>query len=447
MNGTVLGIKKVNGISIIIPAYKTPKLLEECINSIVTQTYKDYEILIGVDNCEQTFYSALKLSGKYKNIKVYKTIRNVGPYVIKNTLYPLARNKNILFFDSDDVMMPNMLEILSKTKEDIVRFQFLDFTNCISLAIRKYCFFAKGSFFTRKWVLEKAGGFLNWKCAADFEFQSRTKEHFKTKEITTPLFYRRVREESLTKSKETGLKSELRTLLHSKIKPIYTDPYIKPTKTKLKDIEEIMKNKPRIPKIIHQIWIGPKKPPVYMKKWVKLNPDYEYVLWDDVRVANFELENQKIYDDFAKREKECYNGRSDVIRYEILKRYGGIYLDADCDPKRPLDDYLLDNELFTAFLNEQERPGRLASGIIGCVPNHPLMDKCIKNMKGLDVINHPAFKTVGPVYFTEMAIGFNIKVYPSYYFLPQFFYDDVKYDGNFKPYCDHKWGTTKNLYK
>jgi mannosyltransferase OCH1-like enzyme len=35
-----------------------------------------------------------------------------------------------------------------------------------------------------------------------------------------------------------------------------------------------------IPKIIHQLWIGPKQPPIeLMKTWKEKNPDYEYIHW------------------------------------------------------------------------------------------------------------------------------------------------------------------------
>ena len=42
----------------------------------------------------------------------------------------------------------------------------------------------------------------------------------------------------------------------------------------------------RIPKIIHQVWIGPKnKPNIYINTWkidyIKANPDWQYVLWDE----------------------------------------------------------------------------------------------------------------------------------------------------------------------
>jgi mannosyltransferase OCH1-like enzyme len=59
-------------------------------------------------------------------------------------------------------------------------------------------------------------------------------------------------------------------------------------------------NNIKIPKIIHQIWVGPKPLPEFYKKlansWIKKHPDWKYRLWTDKEVAQINLTNQKIYD-------------------------------------------------------------------------------------------------------------------------------------------------------
>jgi mannosyltransferase OCH1-like enzyme len=41
-----------------------------------------------------------------------------------------------------------------------------------------------------------------------------------------------------------------------------------------------------VPKIIHQIWIGPKPPPTnLMDTWKNMNPDFKYILWNEQRIA------------------------------------------------------------------------------------------------------------------------------------------------------------------
>ena len=82
-----------------------------------------------------------------------------------------------------------------------------------------------------------------------------------------------------------------------------------------------------IPKIIHQIWIGPKKRPDIWMDSVKdfcKNHNYEYVLWDDNKVSELTLTNQTFYE-----LEKTFNGKSDILRYEILYKFGGVYIDAD----------------------------------------------------------------------------------------------------------------------
>lgn len=430
------------GISIIIPAHNTSRFIEECLDSIEQQDLINYQTIVGVDNCHETLLKTVELKHKYKNLEIYMSHDNVGPYVIRNSLISKCMFDNILFFDSDDVMKPNMIStILEDNDSEIIRFGFDDFAIDTSDSVRRYDWVAKGAFFCRKSIFNKVGGFMGWKCAADFEFQKRTEEFLRCSEIKDPLFYRRVRNDSLTREKSTKIGSSTRKKYHSKIKNKYLeeDLYVYPITTELYSVNKILSGK--IPKIIHQIWVGPNPPPKFMKKWKEMNPEYEYILWDDKKVSEFNLKNLHLYNMFG----EQWCGKSDVLRYEILYKYGGIYLDADCDPKRPLDDYLLDDDFFTCYINEGIRGSRLANGIIGCIKKHPIMNTCIQELSKIKNVNKEAYIVAGPVFFTKACNHYQLKVYPSYYFLPEF-YTGVKYEGDFKPYCDHKWGTTNKLY-
>lgn len=85
-----------------------------------------------------------------------------------------------------------------------------------------------------------------------------------------------------------------------------------------------------IPKIIHQIWIGDKAAPP--KQWLdtwsvnfmQQNPGYTYVLWRDEDLENLQMRNRALYD-----AEKTLPGKADIARYEILHRYGGVYVDAD----------------------------------------------------------------------------------------------------------------------
>lgn len=205
-----------------------------------------------------------------------------------------------------------------------------------------------------------------------------------------------------------------------------------------------------IPRIIHQIWIGPKKAPEFMYLWKDFHPDYEYILWDEEKIKDdlFPMINQHLYDLYETEQKNTWNGRSNIVRLEILNKYGGIYIDADACCLRKLDDFLLNDDFFTAYLNEKMRQDRVANGVIGTIPNHKIIQEYIQKLNKKKVLEQPSFKFSGPVFFTDVIkeTGLDVQIYPSYYFFPNFFKEEGNYKGNFKPYSDHVWGTTKNLY-
>ncbi|WP_455538718.1 glycosyltransferase family 2 protein [Terrisporobacter sp.] len=111
-------------ISIIIPVYNTAMYLEQCLNSIHKQTFKDYEVICVDDGSSDNSYEILE---KYKTIiKNYKVIyqENQGVSITRNTGLKHVNGDYIVFIDSDDYVEENFLERLyneaSKTKSDIV---------------------------------------------------------------------------------------------------------------------------------------------------------------------------------------------------------------------------------------------------------------------------------------------------------------------------------------
>lgn len=206
----------------------------------------------------------------------------------------------------------------------------------------------------------------------------------------------------------------------------------------------------KIPKIIHQIWIGPYKPPEFMYTWKEIHADYEYILWDNNKIKElFPLRNQELYDLYD-GETECWNARSDILRFEIMHKFGGIYVDADTICLRHLEGDFLNTDFFAAYLNEKARKNRIASGVMGGVKNHILMERCIEELHKYEKVMRPAHTYVGPTFFTYVINKYqiDIKILPSYYFYPHFLNDkdNADYNGDFKPFGNHVWGTTKKLY-
>lgn len=134
-----------------------------------------------------------------------------------------------------------------------------------------------------------------------------------------------------------------------------------------------------IPNKIHQIWLGSSLPQKYkklQKSWIKFNPEWEYKLWKDIdatAILKDEPELKKIYDSINN-----FGAKSDILRYLILYKFGGVYADTDFECLKPFDD--LTKYEFFAGLGHSKDPVILC-GLIGSVPNHPILKTCIEKLK------------------------------------------------------------------
>lgn len=177
---------------------------------------------------------------------------------------------------------------------------------------------------------------------------------------------------------------------------------------------------PRIPKKIHQIWLGspfPEKYRVLQESWQKMHPEWEYTLWTDDDVERFGLKNKDIYDRAVN-----YGERSDIARYEILYRHGGLYVDTDYECLRPLD---LFNHCYDFYIGIQPLDTnimQLGIGLIGATAGHPFLKILIDGLPDNAHVKQIIKKT-GPVYVSRMFAehmlalpGVNIALPPTYFY-------------------------------
>lgn len=119
--------------SIIMPVYNVEKYLDKCLNSIFTNTYKNYEVIIvndgTKDNSEKIINKYLK---KYKNVTYIKQQTNKGLSEARNEGIKKATGDYLLFVDSDDYIEKDMLSILNdnlKDEPDLLRYQLREIYN------------------------------------------------------------------------------------------------------------------------------------------------------------------------------------------------------------------------------------------------------------------------------------------------------------------------------
>lgn len=178
----------------------------------------------------------------------------------------------------------------------------------------------------------------------------------------------------------------------------------------------------KIPKIIHQIWIGPKKLPNKYKKWMRswklLNPDWQYIFWDNKKIKELEIIYSKAYNEISN-----YGYKSDLLRYAILKEYGGLYVDTDFECIKKLPDFFLEFNFISGivFANTPS----INNAMILSKPDSLIINNLLKDITHNNIIKELSiFEASGPLLLTKIYFNLNENerkkclILPSNYFYP-----------------------------
>jgi hypothetical protein len=202
----------------------------------------------------------------------------------------------------------------------------------------------------------------------------------------------------------------------------------------------------KIPKIIHYFWFSgdpyPEKVQKCIDSWKKYCPDYEFRKWS---LDNYHTDN--IFCNEALSVKS-WAFASDYGRCDVLRKYGGIYLDVDVELIKPLDDLLYDDGFFIFESAEGVDPG---SGM-GAVQGHSIFDEICNQYENLHFINEdgslnkvniiPQYTNVlkkhGLVSDGSYQIVDGIAVYPPLVLSPYSYNTDLTYVID-KTYGIHHW--------
>ncbi len=168
-----------------------------------------------------------------------------------------------------------------------------------------------------------------------------------------------------------------------------------------------------IPREFHAIWFGSDLPLVYagyLERWAELHPDYTMTLWTEDNLPP--LINQQLFDEAEEIVPAHAVGqfRADVARYEILATYGGIYVDVDLEPLRPI------GPLLARYDDPFPRRGLIAwevddvwvnNAFVALGPGHPLATYAIRDLPGRARRHRGSTASVisGPKMITPLALG------------------------------------------
>jgi len=116
-------------VSVITPTYNSERYILDCINSVINQTFTDWEYLI-IDDCstDKTVVKIESVIKKDSRIKLVKLKQNRGAAYARNTGIKSARGRYIAFLDSDDKWTADKLDVqISEMERNNLNFTYTDY--------------------------------------------------------------------------------------------------------------------------------------------------------------------------------------------------------------------------------------------------------------------------------------------------------------------------------
>ena len=116
-------------VDVILPNYNKAEFLEEAINSVITQTYKNWHLYIVDDHSNDNSAEVMDKFLNLGNITIIKLYKNKGPSFCRNYAMRISKSKYISFIDSDDSWLSDKLEkqITFMEKHNLT-FTYTDYT-------------------------------------------------------------------------------------------------------------------------------------------------------------------------------------------------------------------------------------------------------------------------------------------------------------------------------
>lgn len=203
---------------------------------------------------------------------------------------------------------------------------------------------------------------------------------------------------------------------------------------------------PAIPKVFHFCWFGGEVPPPFedfMKTWMDHHQHWMFKFWTDDSVP--ELRNQDMFD-AAEEIAPGYEGqlRGDIARYELLWRFGGVYVDMDFECQKNIDALIRRVQCFAAW---EETDVWVNNAIMGAVRQHPFLEALVFGLpdRVLHNTGRPNVIT-GPQYLTGVYRAFkgDVRVFPKELFYPYLWNELERGNEEFpEAYAVHHWNNAR----
>jgi mannosyltransferase OCH1-like enzyme len=161
----------------------------------------------------------------------------------------------------------------------------------------------------------------------------------------------------------------------------------------------------KIPRVFHQIWLGDQ--PMHSRfvawaaAWRTLHPAWDYCLWRSDEVIDILSSGGASLVSAHPgllRDACTYTQRANIWRFELLKAFGGVYLDTDMEPFKNIEPLIDDAEAFAGMV--MPHVNRVGVSVFGAVPGHPWMVQAVAQ---LTECNPKVLGSTGSKYLTKIT--------------------------------------------
>jgi hypothetical protein len=194
----------------------------------------------------------------------------------------------------------------------------------------------------------------------------------------------------------------------------------------------------RIPRVVHRVWLGEAEMPehhrTYGDTFAEHHPSWELRLWTDADLADLDVGESERYR--ARTASELSN----LVRYEILSRHGGVYVDTDVECRRSFEPLLGGIRAFAGL----ELPGRVGTAVLGSIPGHRAFMRAARESRDTLGLGSHSPDANGPYFLSlilEQEPGVHILAQRAFY---PYLWTDRERSGDQFPdaYAVHHWAAS-----